>query len=90
MQVIESILSQLRQQASKQKETIQAFYKQDVEQTLTNLEHQNRFLQRGIVSEKDQIVASQMRGDTSISPFATVQTWQLIVLAVLGVAALFV
>lgn len=88
-QGLESIISQLQNAVNEQKGQISAFYKSGVEQKLTDLEQRNRFLQRGIVSEKDEITSAEMRAQapppTSIP---TVQTWQYIALGVLGATAI--
>ena len=86
-QGLNTIVSQLQSVVDTQKQQISAFYKSGVEQKLTDLEQRNRFLQRGIVSENDEIVAAQMRSDTSL-PSSGIQTWQYIALGVLGATAL--
>lgn len=74
-QGIQSILSQLQETVDTQKRQISEFYKSGVEQKLQDLEQRNRFLQRGIVSEKDEIVAAQMRAQGP-SVLGSVPTWQ--------------
>lgn len=88
-QGLDSIIGQLQNTVNAQKGQISAFYKSGVEQKLTELEQRNRFLQRGIVSEKDEITAAQMRSETP-PPAATptIQTWQYIALGVLGATAI--
>ena len=84
-QGLESIINQLKDQVDIQKQQISAFYKSGVEQKITDLEQRNRFLQRGILSEKDDITASGMRNVTSS---ISIQPWQYIVLGILSLTAL--
>lgn len=85
-QGLDSIIAQLQTKVDAQKQQIAAFYKSGVEQKLTDLEQRNRFLQRGIVYEKDEITAAQMRSQpTFIMP--TIQTWQYLTLGALGITA---
>ena len=86
-QGLDSIIGQLQNAVNSQKSQIAKFYKSGVEQKLTDLQHRNRFLQRGIVSEKDEITAAKMRSETP-APTPTVQTWQYIALGVLGATAI--
>ena len=85
-QGLDTIISQLQDTVEGQKQQIGAFYKSGVEQKLLDLEQRNRFLQRGIVSEKDEIVAAQMRSETPPES-VSIQSWQYITLGVLGVTA---
>lgn len=87
-QGLDSILSQLRNSVDAQKQQISAFYKSGVEQKLTELEQRNRFLQRGIVDEKDEITAAHMRSEAPAPVSApAIETWQYIALGVLGATA---
>jgi hypothetical protein len=84
-QGLDSILSQLQTAVDAQKQQIGAFYKSGIEQKLVELEQRNRFLQRGLVSERDEIVAAQMRSqDTQMS----IQPWQYITLGILSATAI--
>jgi hypothetical protein len=85
-QGLESILSQLKSSVDSQKQQISEFYKSGVEQKVVELDQRNRFLQRGLVSEKDELTAAQMRSSPSVLP--VIQTWQYIALGVLGVTAI--
>ena len=85
-QGLDSILSQLKSSVDSQKQQISEFYKSGVEQKVVELDQRNRFLQRGLVSEKDEVTAAQMRSSPSVLP--VIQTWQYIALGVLGVTAI--
>lgn len=84
-QGIDSIISQLQTTVDSEKQQIADFYKSGVEQKVLDLDQRNRFLQRGIVSEKDEVVAANMRSSSAVSPSLTIQPWQYITLGVLGV-----
>ena len=84
-QGLDSILNQLQTTVDGQKQQIGEFYKSGVEQKLVDLEQRNRFLQRGLVSEKDEIVAAQMR---SQSPQISIQPWQYITIGLLSATAI--
>lgn len=84
-QGLDSIISQLQSQVDAQKQQIAAFYKSGVEQKISDLEQRNRFLQRGIVSEKDEITAAQMRSETPT--VISIQPWQYLALGILGITA---
>ncbi len=87
-QGLDSIIQQLQTQVDAQKQKISEFYKSGIEQKITDLEQRNRFLQRGIVSEKDEIVAAQMRSETPSSvALPSIQPWQYLALGVLGITA---
>lgn len=84
-QGLDSILSQLQDQVNSGKQQIAAFYKSGVEQKITDLEMKNRKLQRGILTEKDDIAAAKIRGEQPAPPPTTsVTTSQYVALGVLG------
>lgn len=83
---LESILSQMKNSVDAQKQQMSEFYKSGVEQRLTELNQRNRFLQRGLVSESDEVVAAHMRSQSPGLP--AIQTWQYVVLGVLGATAI--
>ena len=85
-QGLESILSQLGSTVNNQKRQISEFYKSGVEQKLQDLEQKNKFLQRGIVDQKDELTASTMRAE-SPSPLSSIQTWQYYTLGGLAIAS---
>jgi len=87
-QGLDSILSQLQQEVDAEKTRISDFYKSGIEETMNSLQQKNRKLQRGIVSEKDDIVAAEMRNTHAMPspspPMLT--TTQYVALGVLGTA----
>lgn len=89
-QGLDSILSQLQQEVDAEKSRISDFYKSGIEQTMNTLQQKNRKLQRGIVSEKDDIVAAEMRNTHPLPPPSTpmLTTTQYIALGVLGATIL--
>jgi hypothetical protein len=87
-QGLDSIISQLQDNVNAQKQQISDFYKSGVEQKILDLDQRNKFLQRGIVSEQDEITAARMRAETPISPTSSsIQTWQYVTLGILGATA---
>ena len=87
-QGLDTIISQLQTSVDAQKQQLAAFYKSGVEQKLLDMEQRNKFLQRGIIDEKDEAVAAQMRADSLSTPITpALQTWQYIALGVLGATA---
>ncbi len=82
-QGLDRIIDQLQTMVDSEKQQIANFYKSGVEQRMLELNQRNKFLERGIVSEKDEATAATMRASTPPSTF-TVQPWQYITLGVLG------
>ena len=88
-QGLESIISQLQDNVGSQKQQIGDFYKSGVEQKILDLNQRNTFLQRGIVSEQDEIVAAQMRAESPVAAtVSSIQTWQYVTAGVLAVTAI--
>lgn len=87
-QGIESILSQMKTMVDAQKQQMSEFYKSGIEQKVTELNQRNRFLQRGLVSESDEVTAAHMRSDTSSIQLPAIQTWQYVTIGVLGATAI--
>ena len=85
-QGLDSIINELQNEVNSGKQQISAFYKSGVEQKITDLNLKNRKLQRGILTEKDDIVAAKIRGEQPSPPAAPppVSTSQYIALGVLG------
>lgn len=83
---LDSILNQLQAEVDSGKAQISAFYKSGIEEKLKTVDANNRKLERGILSEKDDIVAANIRNEHPMpspsSPY--VSTSQYIVLGVLG------
>ena len=85
-QGLDTIVSQLQDEVNFRKQQIAAFYKSGVEQKITDLEMKNRKLQRGILTEKDDIVAAKIRGEQPAPPPSPVpvSTSQYVAMGVLG------
>jgi hypothetical protein len=85
-QGLDSIIGQLQEEVNLGKQQIADFYKSGVEQKITNLEMKNRKLQRGIVTENDDITAAKIRAEQP-PPVAAVPvtTSQYVALGVLGI-----
>ena len=84
---LDSILSQIKDDVDSGKAQMSAFYKSGVEQKIMDLQLRNRKLQRGIVSEKDEIAAAKIRNEhpaSTTSP-SSITTSQYIAIGVLGV-----
>jgi hypothetical protein len=87
-QGLDSIISELQAEVNSGKAQIADFYKSGVEQTVKSLDAKNRKLQRGIITEKDEIMAAKIRNEQPApapSP-PTVSTVQYIAIGVLGAA----
>lgn len=87
-QGLDEIVSELEKEVSAEKQSISDFYKSGVEQKMTELEQNNRKLQRGIMAEKDQEIASKTRSDYPASFQVQISTAQYVSVGVLGVIAL--
>jgi len=82
-QGLDSIVGQLREEVHSGKEQISAFYKSGVDQKIASLNMKNRKLQRGILTEKDDIAAATIRGEPSLVA-SSITTSQYVALGVLG------
>jgi len=87
-QGLDSIISELQAEVNSGKAQIADFYKSGVEQKVKSLDAKNRKLQRGIITEKDDIVAAKIRGEQPAPPPTppTVSTVQYIAIGLLGAA----
>lgn len=84
-QGLDSIVGQLKEEIDSGKEQISAFYKSGVDQKITSLNMKNRKLQRGILTEKDDIAAATIRGgQPTLMVSTSISTSQYIALGVLG------
>lgn len=86
-QGIETILSNLESENSKQKKDITNFYSEDVEGNLRDLQSQTRDTRRKIASENDQIIAAQMRTTGLSTPVEPTMTNRYIALGIMSVIA---
>jgi hypothetical protein len=82
-QGLDTIIGQLQSQVNSGKQQISDFYKSGIEQKITDLNLKNRKLQRGILIEKDDIVAAKIRGEPPPTSFS-VSTSQYVAIGVLG------
>jgi CHASE3 domain sensor protein len=87
-QGLDSIISELQSEVNSGKAQIADFYKSGVEETVKSLDAKNRKLQRGIITEKDEIEAAKIRNEQPAPQpsLPIVTTTQYIVLGVLGAA----
>jgi CHASE3 domain sensor protein len=87
-QGLDSIISELQAEVNSGKAQIADFYKSGVEQTVKSLDAKNRKLQRGIITEKDDIAAAKIRNEQPAPPPSppTVSTFQYVAIGVLGAA----
>lgn len=79
-QGLESIISQLKDSVNTEKKDMSDFYKSGIEQKLQKLDSNNKLLQRGILSEKDDIIASQLRKSSPPPSSPTISTTQYVLL----------
>lgn len=71
-QGIETILSSLESQNSKQKKDMSDFYNEDVEGKLRDLHSETTNVRKKLVSENDQVIEAKMRSTSSVeSPSMT-------------------
>ena len=87
-QGLDSIIDQVSEAVKTDKKGMSDFYKSGVEQRLQQLDQNNKQLQRGILSEKDEITAARMRENNLPPTPSSVTTTQWITLGVLLVASL--
>lgn len=88
-QGLDEILSGLEQEVSAEKQQIADFYKSGIEQKMTELEQNNRKLQRGIMKEKDEEIASKTRSQHPASGVQfQITTAQYVSMGLLGAIAL--
>lgn len=79
-QGLESIISQLKDSVDTEKKDMSDFYKSGIEQKLQQLDSNNKLLQRGILSEKDDIIASQLRKSSPPPSSPIISTTQYVLL----------
>jgi protein-arginine kinase activator protein McsA len=87
-QGLDSVINELQAEVNSGKAQIADFYKSGVEQKIQSIDAKNRKLQRGIITEKDEIAAAKIRNQQPASPptSSTVSTSQYIAIGVLGAA----
>jgi len=87
-QGLDSIIDQLSQAVNTDKKGMADFYKSGVEQKLQQMDQNNKQLQRGILTEKDEVTAARLRQNNLPPPPPSVTTTQWIALGVLVAASL--
>lgn len=87
---LDSIIDHLKNEVNSGKDQISSFYKSGIEQKIKSVDAKNRKLQRGIITEKDEIEAAKIRNEHPMpSPSApSVSTGQYVALGVLGATML--
>jgi len=79
---LDKIVSQMDENVQNQRKAITNFYDSGIIQKIQESETNNRLLQRGILTEMDEIVASKMRESSPNPPTKTITTSQYIILGV--------
>lgn len=87
-QGLDTLVGGLQNEVNAQRQQIADFYKSGVEHKLLEQDQQNRLLQRGIVSEKDEIEAAKLRSSGTVISSNVVSTWQYVTAGILGAIAL--
>lgn len=80
---VEKILSELEKSVDTQKSKITDFYKTDVEGKLKGLHSESRNLQHGLIEQKDQLTAAEIRQSQSTTVPTQSLTSRYIALGVL-------
>ena len=84
---IETILSTMESQNSKHRKDMSNFYNEDIEGELRNLNSEKANTQKKLISENDQVIASEMRS-TNNSVIDTSMTTRYIALGVMSLIAI--
>ena len=88
-QGLDTIIANLQSDVDNQKASIADFYKSGVEQKIIEVEQKNKKLQRGIMLEKDQEIASKLRTNTTgISFTPAITTTQYIAMGIMAITAM--
>ena len=83
MQGLQSIVNSLKQNVDAQKKNISDFYQSGVVESIQEKEANKKLMQRGIVGQKDEIIANEMRENAPV-PVESISTNQYIALGVSG------
>jgi hypothetical protein len=83
MQGLQSIVNSLKQNVDAQKKNISDFYQSGIVESIQEKEANKKLMQRGIVTQKDDIVANEMR-ENAPAPVQSISTNQYIALGVSG------
>jgi len=83
MQGLQNIVNSLKENVEAQKKNIADFYRSGIVENIQENEANKKLMQRGIITQKDNIVANDMRENAPI-PVESVSTNQYIALGVTG------
>jgi hypothetical protein len=83
MQGLQSIVNSLKQNVDAQKKNISDFYQSGIVESIQEKEANKKLMQRGIVTQKDDIIANNMRENAPV-PVESISTNQYIALGVSG------
>ena len=84
MQGLQNIINSLKQTVDDQKKNISDFYRSGIVENIQENEANKKLMQRGILTQTDNIVANDMRENTPV-PVESVSLNQYIALGVTGV-----
>ncbi len=83
MEGLQSIVNSLKQNVDAQKKNISDFYQSGIVESIQEKEANKKLMQRGIVTQKDDIIANNMRENAPV-PVESISTNQYIALGVSG------
>lgn len=83
MEGLQSIVNSLKQNVDAQKKNISDFYQSGIVESIQEKEANKKLMQRGIVTQKDDIIANEMRENAPV-PVESISTNQYIALGVSG------
>jgi len=75
---LDSIVNSLQEKVDEEKKSLSDFYKSGVEQKLNNIQATSRKLQRGILTEGDDMAASRIRNSEQSAPSITTTQYVLL------------
>ena len=83
MEGLQSIVNSLKQNVDAQKKNISDFYQSGIVESIQEKEANKKMMQRGILTQKDDIIANNMRENAPV-PVESISTNQYIALGVSG------
>lgn len=83
MEGLQSIVNSLKQNVDAQKKNISDFYQSGIVESIQEKEANKKLMQRGIITQKDDIIANEMRENAPV-PVESISTNQYIALGVSG------
>jgi hypothetical protein len=84
MQGLQNIVNSLKENVETQKKNISDFYRSGIVENIQEKEANKKMMQRGIITQKDNIIADDMRENNPV-PVQSVSMNQYIALGVTGV-----